>query len=211
MQAIWYFDVISPYAYLALDEIEEMARSAPITYRPILFAGLLKHHGQLGPAEIPTKRTHTYRLCAFEAQRRGVPFKFPPSHPFKPLRALRLLCEVDGDPRITRRVFDHIWREGNDPNDDGSWDRLLKELDLEARAPASTPQDLRENTAEAVEVGAFGVPTLRVGKEIFWGVDALAMARAYIAEPTLFEKGELGRLASVDNPLSAPARGPQMV
>ena len=63
MEATWYFDVVSPYAYLALGEIEELGRTIPITYKPVLFAGLLKHYGHLGPAEIPSKRIHTYRLC----------------------------------------------------------------------------------------------------------------------------------------------------
>ena len=78
----WYFDVISPFAYLALREIEDLTKSVTIAYRPILFAGLLQHWKHLGPAEIPPKRIHTYRLCVFEAQRRGIPFRFPPAHPF---------------------------------------------------------------------------------------------------------------------------------
>ena len=70
-QATWYFDVISPFSYLALGEIEELAQRMTVTYRPILFAALLEHWKHLGPAEIPPKRIHTYRLCVFEAQRRG--------------------------------------------------------------------------------------------------------------------------------------------
>ena len=91
-QATWYFDVISPFAYLALGEIEELAQRIAVTYRPILFAALLEHWKHLGPAEIPPKRIHTYRLVLFEAQRRGIPFRFPPSHPFNPLKPLRLLA-----------------------------------------------------------------------------------------------------------------------
>lgn len=207
MQAIWYFDVISPYAYLALDEVEELSQLVPVSYQPILFAALLKHHGQLGPAEMPTKRLHTYRLCTFEAQRRAVPFRFPPVHPFKPLRALRLLCEANGDPAITRRVFEHIWRERNDPNDDVSWSRLLAELDVDASDPSATPLDLRANTQNAIDAGVFGVPTLAIGGQIFWGVDALPMARAFIADPALFEAGEMERLSVIENPLLSPARG----
>ena len=109
----WYFDVISPFAYLALREIEDLTKSVTIAYRPILFAGLLQHWKHLGPAEIPPKRIHTYRLCVFEAQRRGIPFRFPPAHPFNPLKPLRLLTALDGDPRAVRTVMDCIWREGS--------------------------------------------------------------------------------------------------
>ena len=156
---------------------------------------------------MPTKRLHTYRLCTFEAQRRAVPFQFPLVHPFKPLRALRLLGEVNADPAITRRVFDHIWREGNDPNDDGSWSRLLAELDLDASDPLATPLDMRANTQDAIDAGVFGVPTLAIGGEIFWGVDALPMTRAFIADPALFEAGEMERSSVIENPLLSPARG----
>jgi 2-hydroxychromene-2-carboxylate isomerase len=63
MEATWYFDVVLPYAYLALGEIEELGQTLPITYRPVLIADLLKHHRHLGHAEIPSKCVHTYRLC----------------------------------------------------------------------------------------------------------------------------------------------------
>ena len=112
--AIWYFDVISPFAYLALGEIEELTKSVAITYRPILFAGLLQHWRHLGPAEIPPKRIHTYRLCVFQAQQRGVQLRFPPTHPFNPLKPLRLLTALKADPRAVRTVMDCIWREGLD-------------------------------------------------------------------------------------------------
>ncbi|WP_299845253.1 2-hydroxychromene-2-carboxylate isomerase [uncultured Jannaschia sp.] len=210
MQVTWYFDVISPFAYLALGEVETLAETTPIVYKPILFAGLLKHHGQLGPAEIQTKRLHTYRLCIFEAQRRGVPFAFPPSHPFNPVRALRFLCEVGAESRIVRRVMEHIWRDGCDPNEEGSWGDLMQELKVRRRETKGdvSSMDLRGNTQEAVALGAFGVPTLAIGCKLFWGVDALPLARAYIDDPNIFERGEMARAATIENPFSAPSRMP---
>ena len=73
--ATWYFDVISPFSYLALGEVEQLAERMNVLYRPILFAALLQHWSHLGPAEIPPKRLHTYRLCVFEAARRGIAFR----------------------------------------------------------------------------------------------------------------------------------------
>ena len=108
--AAWFFDVISPFSYLALGEIEELARTITIVYRPVLFAALLSHWKHLGPAEIPPKRLHTYRLCIFEAERRGIRFRFPPSHPFNPLRPLRLIAARDAAPSAVRTVMDKIWR-----------------------------------------------------------------------------------------------------
>src|SRR5262245_50584274 len=98
--AVWYFDVISPFSYLALGEIEALAERIRIAYKPILFAALLEHWRHLGPAEIPPKRLHTYRLCLFEAERRAIPFRFPPHHPFNPLKPLRLLVALDATPDV---------------------------------------------------------------------------------------------------------------
>jgi 2-hydroxychromene-2-carboxylate isomerase len=199
--AIWHFDVISPFAWLALGETEELGRQMPIIMRPILFAGLLKHWGQLGPAEIGPKRLHTYRLCVFEAERRGVPFRFPPAHPFNPLRALRLLCALDAAPAAIRLVMGRIWRDGRDIADEGVWTELCRDLgvdDSDALIEATGAKErLRLNTEAAIASRVFGVPTLELGGELFWGVDAMPMARAYLANPALFASGEMKRVGEL--------------
>ena len=70
----WYFDPISPYAYLALAELHTLAPLARIRLRPVLFAGLLGQWDNVGPAEIPPKRVWTYRFCAWQAAQKGIPF-----------------------------------------------------------------------------------------------------------------------------------------
>jgi 2-hydroxychromene-2-carboxylate isomerase len=202
-EATWYFDVISPFAYLALGEIEELAQRITITWRPILFAGLLEHWKHLGPAEIPPKRIHTYRLCLFEAQRRGIAFRFPPSHPFNPLKPLRLLSALDASPKAVRIVMDRIWRDGLDLSLKENWDATCTALGLAAdRAvdlinAAETKAKLRANTDAAISAKLFGVPTLQIGDELFWGADALPMARAYLDDPGMFKSGEMLRVASM--------------
>jgi 2-hydroxychromene-2-carboxylate isomerase len=205
LKSTWYFDVISPFAYLALDEVEDLARTVEITYKPILFSALLKHHGHLGPAEIPAKRTHTYRLCIFEAQRRGTPLRFPPAHPFHPIRALRLLSALDGEPRAVRAVMNHVWRDGNDPAEDDAWAALCRDLGLKDHellvGKEATKAKLRQDTDEATRLGVFGVPTLVIGEQLFWGLDAMPMARAYLADGELFETGEMKRVGQLPNSL----------
>jgi len=88
--ADWYFDFISPYAYLQAARLDELAKHANIRARPVLFAGLLNHHGQLGPAEIAPKRKFVFRQSLWTAKHQGIPMKLPPAHPFKPLPPLRL-------------------------------------------------------------------------------------------------------------------------
>lgn len=201
--ATWFFDVISPFSYLALGEIEELAQIMTIVYRPVLFAALLAHWKHLGPAEIPPKRIHTYRLCIFEAERRGIRFRFPPSHPFNPLRPLRLLAALDAAPRAVRTVMDRIWRDGLDLSVEENWRATCTALGLEVAAAsalveaAETKAKLKANTDAAIAAKLFGVPTLQIGDELFWGVDALPMARAYLDNPDMFKSAEMLRVATI--------------
>ena len=201
--ATWFFDVISPFSYLALGEIEELAQTMTIVYRPVLFAGLLAHWKHLGPAEIPPKRIHTYRLCIFEAERRGMRFRFPPSHPFNPLKPLRLLAALDAAPRAVRTVMDRIWRDGVDLSVEENWGGTCTALGLEVAAAnalveaAETKAKLKANTDAAIAAKLFGVPTLQIGDELFWGADALPMARAYLDNPDLFKSAEMLRVATM--------------
>ena len=202
-EVIWSFDVISPFSYIALGEIEQLAQRIDLVYRPILFAALLEHWRHLGPAEIPPKRLHTYRLCVFEAQRRGIPFRFPAHHPFNPLKPLRLLVALDATPSVVRTVMDCIWRDGLDMSTDANWRITCAALGLDAATATAlveaseTKARLRANTEAAVKAGLFGVPTLQIGNELFWGADALPMARAYLDNPDMFESEEMRGLASL--------------
>lgn len=188
--AFWYFDVISPYAYLALPRLAEVARHRPVRLRPVVFAGLLDHWGQLGPAEIAPKRRHIYRHCAYLASRAGLPFRLPPVHPFNPLPILRLLTALDGHPEAVREAFHQVWGLGEDPGaqatlaavahaggDPAAVDRL---------SDAAVKSALLAARDEAIARGVFGVPTLAVAGEVFWGVDAMDMALAWLADSALF-------------------------
>jgi 2-hydroxychromene-2-carboxylate isomerase len=202
--ATWYFDVISPFSYLALGEIEEMAKTMAIVYRPILFAGLLQHWKQLGPAEIGPKRIHTYRFCVWEAQRRGIRFRFPPAHPFNPLKPLRLITALRAEPRVVRAVMDRVWSDGLDLSVEANWAATCLSVGLDplkANALVEAPDTkaaLRANTEEAITAKLFGVPTLRIGDESFWGLDALPMARAYLNDPEMLNSGEMLRVATMN-------------
>jgi 2-hydroxychromene-2-carboxylate isomerase len=210
IEATWFFDVISPFAYLALGEVEQLAQTITIALRPVLLGALLHHWKHLGPAEIPPKRIHTYRLCLFEAQRRGIDFRFPPSHPFNPLRPLRLLAALDASPRAIRTVMDCIWRDGLDVTSEAGWRTACDRLALDAakaNALVDAPETkarLRASTEAAIEAKLFGVPTLKIGDELFWGADALPMARAYLEDPELFRSGEMLRVATMEASASRP-------
>ncbi len=198
MQADWYFDFVSPYAYLQLMQFKRLPDSLAIRYRPVLFAGLLKHWGQVGPAEIPAKRRQTYRQCQWLAERAGIPFKFPSAHPFNPLRALRLCIALGTEPAIIGAIFEFIFAEGRDIQSDDNWKLLAERLEAEdsdALVSQQAVKDaLRDNTEEAIRLGIFGVPTFAIGGELFWGVDMTDLLLEYLADPQLFSRDEMARL-----------------
>ena len=182
-----YLDFISPYAYLAFEALPQqlMGVNHRMIYKPVLFAGMLKHHGQLGPAEIPGKREWTYRQVLWHARQLKIPMDMPHAHPFNPLPLLRLAvaCSQDGRPNryVCETIFRHVWR-GAAPADDAQRLRALTELLVPPRHPDDTEvkAQLRANTDEAIARGVFGVPTFLVDDQVFWGLDALPMLRAYL-------------------------------
>jgi 2-hydroxychromene-2-carboxylate isomerase len=184
-RADWYFDFISPFAYLQSERIPALSGVLDVRYRPVLFAGLLGAHGQKGPAEIPAKRAFTYRFVVWQARRLGIPLKFPHEHPFNPLALLRLAIACDCRPDAVQRIFRFVWRDGRLPDLPIEWAELTHDLgmpDAEARiADPDVKAALRRNTDEAIARGVFGVPTLAIGDQVFWGVDATDMALDYAA------------------------------
>ena len=104
--ALWYFDFVSPFAYIGLHRLKELPADLAIEYRPVLFAGLLNHWGQKGPAEIATKRRYTYRWSHWWAKRLGFPLRYPAAHPFNPLHHLRLAIACGSTPDAIRTIFD---------------------------------------------------------------------------------------------------------
>ncbi len=199
--AAWYFDVVSPFAYLALPAVEAIARRRSVMFRPVVLGAVLAHWGQLGPAEIAPERTHTYRLCQFIADRAGLPLRFPPRHPFRSLDALRLLAALDGDPGAVRAAFDFAWAEGRDPGERAERDALCARLGIRDHDAFIAEHDakarLHAGTDAAIAAGVFGVPTLAVGGALFWGLDAMPMAEAALDDPGLPKRGEMARVAAL--------------
>jgi 2-hydroxychromene-2-carboxylate isomerase len=183
----FYLDFISPYAYLAFEKLPLalMGHSVSVTYKPVLFAGLLKHHGQLGPAEIAPKRDWTYRQVLWQAHEQGVKLDMPASHPFNPLGLLRLAlaCDQQGLPNryVCETIFKHAWVGGADAADAARLQALTAQLKpVDDPAGEAVKARLKAHTAEAVAQGVFGVPSMLVDDKLFWGLDALPMLRAYL-------------------------------
>ena len=184
----FYLDFISPYAHLAFEQLPRALQglSYEVRYRPILFAALLKQHGQLGPAEIAPKRDWTYRQVAWQAAQHGVALQLPAAHPFNPLALLRLAwaCASQGAPNryVVETIFHHVWHGGQAADDAARLAALTATL-APPQDPASdtVKQALRSATDAANAAGVFGVPSFVVDGRVFWGFDALPMLRAQLA------------------------------
>ncbi|MGH8821124.1 MAG: 2-hydroxychromene-2-carboxylate isomerase [Rhodoferax sp.] len=190
----FHLDFISPYAYLAFEQLPAalLGLSYSVTYRPILFAALLKHHGQLGPAEITPKRDWTYRQVLWLARQHGIEMQLPVSHPFNPLALLRLAvaCDPEGAPNryVCETIFRHVWRGGLEATDpqrlQGLAARLAPVQDVNGSQVKAL---LKAHTDAAIAAGVFGVPTFAVDDRLFWGFDALPMLRAYCEGDAWFD------------------------
>jgi 2-hydroxychromene-2-carboxylate isomerase len=203
------FDVISPFAYLAFARLGELPANVQLELVPVLFAGLLQHFGQLGPAEIASKRRFTYRFALWRARKLGLPMRMPPSHPFNPLAALRLIIAAGSDRRAVGTLLDAVFRDGRDVSDPAVIADLAGTLGLAdpqaALADAAVKQRLRENTDWASARGIFGVPTLLIGEEIFWGHDAFDMALDYLERPQAFQDAAMQAIEAL--PIGTARKG----
>ena len=196
MKPDWYFDFVSPYSYLQCERLGELGIAVhPV---PVVFAGLLKHWGHKGPAEMPSKRTFVYRQVLWIAERNRIQIRFPPRHPFNPIRALRLAVALDAEFGKVREIFRHVWRDGDDVDTDEGFRRLCERVgaaDGEARvADPTVKAKLLANGEDALAAGVFGVPTLAIDGELFWGFDATEMALDYMRDPAAFVSPEMKRL-----------------
>lgn len=194
--ADWYFDFVSPYSYFGLLRLEELRGELDIRAHPVLFAGLLEHWQQKGPAEIPGKRLWTYRSCAWYAARNGIPFRFPASHPFNPLQYLRLAIAAGATLPAVTTIFRALWTTGADPADPALLPTLARSLDVDLARLGDGPvkQALRDSTERAAARGVFGVPTLIVDGELFWGADAIDFVKAYCADSGVLATDEMRRV-----------------
>lgn len=181
----FYLDFLSPYAYLAFERLPEVLQglSYSVSYQPVLLGALLKHHGQLGPAEVPPKREWSYRQVLWLGHSNGIDIDMPTAHPYNPLPHLRLALATSPDGEVSRYVaetiFRSVWCGGKDAADPARLAELTAVLPP-MREAAEVKRQLKTNTDEAIARGVFGVPTYGVDGRLFWGFDGLAPLRAML-------------------------------
>ena len=198
----FYFDFISPYAWLAFKALPKSLEgiSHRVHYHPVVFGAMLKHHGQLGPAEMPGKRDWTYRQVMWLAKQQGTDLQMPASHPFNSLALLRLAVAAsdNGQPNryVVESIFKQVWCTGLEASDAERFAALQLHLFSQANVSLKAPQSvevkqlLQQQTQQAIDLGLFGVPSMVVNGQVFWGQDALPMLRAYLQGDAWFESAD---------------------
>lgn len=186
-----YFDVISPFAYVAWHQLQPLAQRHGRTLEPvpILFAALLETHGTKGPAEVPAKRSYVFKDAYRKAHAAGLPLVPPPAHPFNPLLALRAaglpMTQQQRTAFITA-LFARVWGGGSGVTAPAEVAAAATEAGLdgalvvERAQSAEAKQALKDQTAQCLAAGCFGVPSMLADGELFWGVDALPHLEAFL-------------------------------
>ena len=185
----FYFDFISPYSFLAHKQIRKIENheGVKIIYKPVLLGGLHNLHGIKAPAFIPAKAKHMVRDCKLITEKNNISFKFNAYFPIRSLNLMRgvLVAEEDNIKKYyIDTIFNTIWQDGLNMNDDGVVEKVLKNIDINPktfvlRAQSQNIKDqLRSKTNEAYKKGIFGAPTFIVKDKIFWGQDRLQYAIA---------------------------------
>ena len=183
----FYFDFISPYSFLAHKEIVKIEKknSIKIRYKPILLGGLHNLHGIKAPAFIPAKAKHMIRDCKLIAEKNKIRFKFNSYFPIKSLNLMRGVFVAEEDnfkAYYIDNIFNAIWQDGLNMNDESIIIKILKNLDINPktfllRTSSSSIKDLlRKKTSEAYDKGIFGAPTFVSNNKIFWGQDRIEFA-----------------------------------
>lgn len=182
----FYFDYISPYVWLSwkplikiiLKQNNELKliNFEPI---PILFASLLNYHGQLGPAEIPSKREWLINDISRRSKLNNLNLNTPLFHPFNPLLSLRITTiDMNNEMKLKliEKLLDSTWSEGKDISNVEVMKDILNGLNLDSNYyidkanSIEIKEKLKQNTDEAIKSGVFGVPTTIVNdKHLFWG------------------------------------------
>ena len=200
----FYFDYESPNAYLAWTQLPKLAQRYGFAVEPvpILYAALLDAHGQLGPGESPAKGRWMSKNLARKAILLGVSLNPPAFLPFNPLLALRMTLLVS-DTRerdtLIDALFQAVWVRGLHVSESAVVEGVANEIGLPGDALVAKAQMpevkklLRSQTDDAISRGVFGVPSMEVGDELFWGYDDFPYLELFLAGKDPIDPTELAR------------------
>ena len=179
----FYFDVISPYAYIAYKKILKI-KDINFKLKPILLGGLHKLAGITAPALNKYKMKNMQNDCELVAKKNNISFKWNSKFPINSLNIMRgYLCVKDNKKEeYLNNFFEAYWKKDLDLSNEENIKILLKKLKINEHdffnliKNQDTKDKLKQFTQEAFEKEVFGAPTFIVNNKIFWGQDRLEYA-----------------------------------
>jgi len=179
----FYYDIASPYSYLAAARIDDLAQESGVhvQWKPFLLGGVFRAVGNTMPAAVPARGRYLARDLLRWAEKHAIPFNFSSSFPHNSLVAMRALTAAPPDQirPLSQALFRAAWVEDLDVSDPTVVGTVLGEHGgtlLEAAQDPAVKEQLKVLTQAAIDAGAFGAPSFVVGGELYWGNDRLAMA-----------------------------------
>lgn len=190
----FFFDISSPWTYLAFHNVQPMARELGVTvrWRPILVGGIFNTVNpgvyEFRKNGAPGKQRYLVKDLGDWARHTGLAIQFPPRvFPVNSVKAMRACILLDGENKLVdfaRAAFEAYWGRDEDISQDAVLRAVCAQAGVDAdkvmtgiNEPAIKEQ-LRRNTDELVARGGFGTPTLFVGgDDLYFGNDRLHLVR----------------------------------
>jgi len=182
----FYFDIISPYSYIAHKKIQKIKEHQKVifNYKPILLGGLHNLAGINAPAFNKFKIKNMQSDCELVSKKNSISFKWNLKFPINSLPIMRGYLSVEDDQKedYLNIFFDAYWRDNLDLSSDKEFSKLLESLKIDSKiffekiTQQSIKDTLKKFTNDAFEKEVFGAPTFIVDNKIFWGQDRLEYA-----------------------------------
>ena len=182
----FYFDVISPYSYIAHKKIQKIRKNQKtiFIYKPILLGGLHNLAGINAPAFNKYKMKNMQSDCELVSKKNDVSFTWNSKFPINSLSIMRGYLSINDNQKekYLDVFFNAYWRDNLDLSSEQEFSKLLDTLEIDNNIffdkikQQSIKDDLKKLTSDAFEKEVFGAPTFIVNNKIFWGQDRLEYA-----------------------------------
>jgi 2-hydroxychromene-2-carboxylate isomerase len=182
----FYFDVISPYSYIAHKKIQKIKESQKVifNYKPILLGGLHNLAGINAPAFNKYKMKNMQSDCELVSKKNNISFMWNSKFPINSLSIMRGYISLNENQKddYLNTFFDAYWKDNLDLSSEKEFSELLGSLKIDNKIffekikQQSIKDDLKKLTSDAFEKEVFGAPTFIVNNKIFWGQDRLEYA-----------------------------------
>ncbi len=184
-QIDFYFDLVSPYSYLAASLIDEVVNrnNAKLIWKPILLGGVFKAiEGIMAPGLVPVKKPYLIKDLGRLSAYYQIPLNMPSDFPIRTVLAMRVLSCLSQEkiPQSARLLFRAYWSDNKNIADPEVLSKLIDSESVERASIQETKDTLFNMTKEDIQLGVFGAPTFFIDNEMFFGHDRINLIDEYL-------------------------------